>query len=247
MNITDVDNKIINGAREAGDNDIYAYSRKWEKSFFNDMKALGIEMPDQITRVTEFMEEINEFISTLIEKGYAYRTDDGSVYFDVQKYQEDGYVRLEILKQNQQTCLILQTYPRLEPLASNSEMQNQDVNQIEVKKFHKDFALWKAVKEGEPSWDSPFGKGRPGWHIECSAMIQKAFQGEKTIDIHSGGLDLKFPHHDNEICQSCAHNGVKNVQFNLKNLTVSGSTTSSTTAPFTSMSVRCQGPKKITQ
>lgn len=83
MNITDVDNKIINGAREAGDNDIYAYSRKWEKSFFNDMKSLGIEMPDQITRVTEFMEEINEFISTLIGKGYAYRTDDGSVYFDV--------------------------------------------------------------------------------------------------------------------------------------------------------------------
>ena len=93
MNITDVDNKIINGAKDAGDNDIYAYSRKWEKSFFGDMKALGIEMPDQITRVTEFMGEINDFISTLIEKGYAYRTDDGSVYFDVQKYQEDGYVR----------------------------------------------------------------------------------------------------------------------------------------------------------
>lgn len=79
------------------------------------------------------------------------------------------------------------------------------------KKSFRDFALWKAAKEGEPSWDSPWGKGRPGWHIECSAMVQKAFQGVNTIDMHSGGLDLKFPHHDNEISQSCAHNGCKNV------------------------------------
>lgn len=93
MNITDVDNKIIKGAAEAGDNDIFAYARKWEKSFFNDLKALNIEMPDQITRVTEFMEEINEFIATLIEKEFAYESK-GSVYFDVVKYKESGFVSI---------------------------------------------------------------------------------------------------------------------------------------------------------
>lgn len=91
MNITDVDNKIIKGASEAGDNDIYAYARKWEKSFFGDLKALNIEMPDQITRVTEFMNEIYDFISGLIEKGFAYESN-GSVYFDIEKYKAEGYV-----------------------------------------------------------------------------------------------------------------------------------------------------------
>ena len=151
------------------------------------MKNLNVELPDVITRVSEFIPEIIQFIEKIIQNGYAYESNN-SVYFDVSKF-NDG-------KKHK--------YAKLEPTSSQDKEKLAEGEGVltnlekDEKKNVYDFALWKKSKEGEPKWDSPWGEGRPGWHIECSAMANTFFQ-EPVIDIHSGGIDLRFPHHDNEI------------------------------------------------
>jgi cysteinyl-tRNA synthetase len=186
MNITDVDDKIINFFNEGntGFNTPFEYSRDREKAFFADMERLNVRAPDSLLRVSEVIPEIVEFIGELENKGFAYFAG-GNVWFDVLKYQSE-----------------FGSYAELEPESFNPQnvSQTRDAETGEGKRSVPDFALWKGAKPGEPSWDSPWGKGRPGWHIECSTM-SGLFFGEQ-FDVHCGGLDLKFPHHSNEIAQS---------------------------------------------
>ena len=188
MNITDIDDKIIRKANEAGQ-PFDSISRKFENEFLEDMGKLNVELPDVITRVSEYVPEIIAFIEKIMKNGYAYESN-GSVYFDTKAYSDSPN----------------HTYAKLEPTSVNDAEKFEEGEGVltsgdDVKKEKKntfDFALWKKSKEGEPSWDSPWGKGRPGWHIECSAMANEIFK-EHPIDIHSGGVDLRFPHHDNEL------------------------------------------------
>ena len=193
MNITDIDDKIIRKANEVSEGFSFI-SRKYEADYFEDMKALNVEYPDVITRVSEFVPEIIDYIKKIIENGYAYEAN-GSVYFDVSKY-NDG---------------VKHKYAKLEPTSSQDQeklMEGEGVltegAPVSEKRNPFDFSLWKKSKPGEPLWESPWGQGRPGWHIECSAMASDFFK-ECPIDIHSGGIDLRFPHHDNEIAQSEAY------------------------------------------
>ena len=181
MNITDVDDKIINKSNEVFDdpNRFLEISKKYEQSFMEDMNNLNIINPDIITRASQYIEEIINFIKTIIKNDYGYESN-GSVYFDSQSYYKQFTDNFN--------------------LNLNEESFDQDM--ISDKKHPQDFALWKAVKENEPFWNSPWGKGRPGWHIECSAMASDIFGS--NFDIHSGGCDLKFPHHENEIKQANA-------------------------------------------
>ena len=181
-NYTDIDDKIIKRSREEGI-PWYEVANKYIASYEEDMKALNVKEPTYKPRVTEHIREIIELIDGLIEKGYAYQVD-GDVYFSVEKFPEYG-------KLSKRKVDELLAGARIEP--------------GEKKRNPLDFALWKASKEGEPGWESPWGYGRPGWHIECSAMSMK-YLGE-TMDIHGGGLDLIFPHHENEIAQSEAYTG----------------------------------------
>lgn len=191
-NFTDVDDKIIKAARELGE-DVKALAERYIQAYFKDTEALGVKKADMHPRVTESMPEIIEFIKKLIEKGYAYEAD-GDVYFSTRQFKDYG-------KLSSQSIQDLQLGARIEV--------------GEKKKEPLDFTLWKQAKEGEISWDSPWGKGRPGWHIECSAMVKK-YLGE-TIDIHAGGQDLTFPHHENEIAQSEALTGKKMANYWLHN------------------------------
>jgi len=181
-NYTDIDDKIIRRAHEEGI-PWYEVSEKYIKSYEEDMEALNVKEPTYKPRVTEHIREIIEMIDGLIRKGYAYEAD-GDVYFSVRKFPEYG----KLSKRNLDELL---AGARIEP--------------GEKKRDPLDFALWKKSKEGEPGWESPWGIGRPGWHIECSVMSMK-YLGE-TMDIHGGGLDLIFPHHENEIAQSEAYTG----------------------------------------
>ncbi|GAA5804655.1 hypothetical protein HPULCUR_010157 [Helicostylum pulchrum] len=165
----------------------------WEAKYFEDMEALNVRAPDVQTRVSEYVPEIIEFVQKIIANGYAYEVD-GSVYFDTARY--DGHNGHH--------------YAKLEPWSKGDTELIEDGegslgSKLVGKKNASDFALWKTSKPGEPVWDSPWSQGRPGWHIECSVMAG-AILGE-TMDIHSGGVDLAFPHHDNEIAQSEAHFG----------------------------------------
>lgn len=192
MNITDVDDKIINefNTKKTGFNTVFEYSKNREQAFFHDMDSLNVRRPDSLLRVTEVIPQIIEFIDDLIKTGFAYEAN-GSVYFDVPKYANDERF----------------TYAELEPSSFNLTEGRQSEDLVDQgKRNFPDFALWKGAKPGEPSWDSPWGKGRPGWHIECSAMSTK-FYGSQ-FDIHCGGIDLRFPHHTNEIAQSQARHGV---------------------------------------
>ncbi|MSP26810.1 MAG: cysteine--tRNA ligase [Myxococcales bacterium] len=173
-NFTDVDDKIIARANERGE-DPNVLAQRYVDAFRADAAGLGLVAPDHEPRVTESMPEIIALIVTLIDKGHAY-AQDGSVWFSVSSYDEYGKL----------------SHQKVEELRSADEALG--------KRAPADFALWKAAKSGEPSWPSQWGPGRPGWHIECSAMANMHLGG--TIDIHGGGLDLVFPHHENEIAQS---------------------------------------------
>jgi cysteinyl-tRNA synthetase len=177
-NFTDVDDKIIKRANEQGVG-CAAITTKYINAYHEDMGKLGVRPASVEPKATEHMADMIELTGTLIEKGLAYHID-GDVYFDVAKYPEYGRLSKR----------------RLEDLQAGARV---DVD--ERKRHPMDFALWKSSKPGEPSWPSPWGPGRPGWHIECSAMSIKHL-GE-TFDIHGGGMDLIFPHHENEIAQSC--------------------------------------------
>jgi cysteinyl-tRNA synthetase len=179
MNITNVDDKIIrNAAREK--ETVQEYTRKYEQGFLEDMGWLNLEQPERLVRATEHIQEMAEFIAALVKKGIAYRTEDGSYYFSIAKFPEYG-------KLSKKDFSGIEVGARV------------DVDEYE-KDNARDFALWKAPKEGEAFWESPIGPGRPGWHIECSAMSMK-YLGE-SFDLHAGGEDLIFPHHENEIAQS---------------------------------------------
>ncbi len=183
QNFTDVDDKIIRKAKEEG---VTApeVSERYIKEYFDDAKALNVVPADVHPKVSEHIPDIIAFIETLIEKGYAYEAD-GDVYYSTRKFEDYG----KLSGQN------------IDDLESGARIAIG-----EVKKDPLDFALWKAQKEpDEIAWDSPWGKGRPGWHIECSTMSKKHLGA--TIDIHGGGQDLKFPHHENEIAQSEACSG----------------------------------------
>ena len=181
-NITDVEDKIIARAAERSEDPI-ALSARFADEFHADMDALGNTPPDTEPRVSDHIEKIVELTQQIVQKGHAY-AQDGDVYFDVDSYPAYG----SLSRRN------------LDDLRAGARVQ---VN--ERKRSPLDFALWKAAKPGEPAWDSPWGPGRPGWHIECSAMSSQ-YLGQ-TFDIHGGGMDLIFPHHENEIAQSCAVNG----------------------------------------
>jgi cysteinyl-tRNA synthetase len=182
MNMTDIDDKIIH---RAGEQQIEPreLAKLYEKSFAEDMEALNVLPPDVVTRVSEYMDKIVGYIEEIVQNGFAYQMEGtGSVYFDLTRYRER-------FPDNFQLKLV------------EEEMEHDTRFQ---KRHPSDFALWKEAKTGEPSWESPWGPGRPGWHIECSAMASDIF-GPK-FDIHSGGIDLRFPHHENEFKQANAHN-----------------------------------------
>ena len=184
QNITDIDDKIIDRANQLGISP-RELAEKYADNFFKDMDALNIERADVYPRATEEIPKIIEVIQGLIVRGHAYPTQ-GSVYFRVRSVPD---------------------YGKLAHRSLNSMMAGARIEAGEEKEHPMDFVLWKAAKPGEPSWDSPWGKGRPGWHIECSAMSLK-YLGE-TLDIHGGGQDLIFPHHENEIAQSESFTGIK--------------------------------------
>lgn len=168
-------------------------TQKFEERFMEDVRALNCLDPDEITRVTEYGPQIVDFVKKIQDNKFSYSTSDGSVYFDIEAFEaaNNNYARLEPWNRNDED-LLADGEGALSGKLSKSE-----------KRSKADFALWKSSKPGEPSWPSPWGEGRPGWHIECSAMASDKLGSE--IDIHSGGIDLAFPHHDNELAQSEAY------------------------------------------
>jgi cysteinyl-tRNA synthetase len=189
MNITDVDDKIIRNSARDGVS-VQQYTAKYEKAFLEDAAMIGIEEPT-LVRATEHIPEMAAFVAKLVERGIAYRTDDGSYYFRIAKFSPYGKLSKRDFSGMQDGALV-------------------DVDEYD-KDSARDFALWKAPKPGEASWDTPIGPGRPGWHLECSVMSMREL-GE-TFDLHAGGEDLVFPHHENEIAQSESLTGKPFVHF----------------------------------
>ena len=179
QNITDIDDKIIKRAEETK-SDYQTVGKKYSKFFFDDLKKLNIEKADAYPRATQHISDMLKLIGKLVKKGYAYQGEDGSVYFRINKFK--NYGRLSEIKKRE--------------LIAGARVSSDEYEKEEA----QDFVLWKAKKPKEPSWESPYGEGRPGWHIECSAMSMK-YLGEH-FDIHAGAVDLLFPHHENEIAQS---------------------------------------------
>ena len=196
MNITDVEDKIIKRVRE-NKTTLREFTGKFETAFLDDLKTLGCREPHQKPRATEHIAEIIALIEKLVARGVAYKTADGSVYFSIEKYRGCGCHYGQLLKLN------------LDEMRAGERVASDEYEKESV----ADFALWKArvPDDGEVFWPSPFGEGRPGWHIECSAMSIKAL-GE-TFDLHLGGEDLKFPHHEDEIAQSEGATGKPFVKF----------------------------------
>ncbi len=192
-NITDIDDKIITRANELGQ-DVRELTNRFIDCMHEDFDHLGIVKPDYEPRATDFIEQIIEMISTLIDRGYAYAADNGDVYFKVREFSNYGQLSGICLED-------LQSGVRIEPGEQKSEAV--------------DFVLWKDSKPNEPKWDSPWGQGRPGWHIECSAMSTSLLGNH--FDIHGGGMDLLFPHHENEIAQSQCATGEKFVNYWMHN------------------------------
>ena len=202
-NITDIDDKIIKKAQESSKN-IKEITDFYTDAYHKEMEQLGIKRPDLEPKATESLEAMFEMIQKLLDNGHAYKTDDGDVYFDTSS--DGDYLKL--------SCRI-----------QDEDDKKQRVESSSQKKNSADFALWKSVKDSSVAFDSPFGRGRPGWHLECSAMIEKhlAKKGSKfAVDIHGGGADLLFPHHENEAAQTrCStdhalanywmHNGFVNI------------------------------------
>ena len=193
QNFTDVDDKIIKRANEEGITS-QEMAEKYIQEYFTDAQGLGVRPATIHPKATENMQQIIDMVQTLIDKGYAYPVENGDVYYRTLKFK--GYGKL--------------SHQPIEDLQSGARIAVGDVKENPL-----DFALWKAAKPGEPAWDSPWGPGRPGWHIECSAMSNR-YLG-KTIDIHCGGEDLQFPHHENEIAQSEAANGCEFVHYWMHN------------------------------
>jgi cysteinyl-tRNA synthetase len=189
MNITDVDDKTIRGAQTQGKS-LKEYTEIYARSFFDDIRALNILPADHYPRATDHIPQMVQLVRGLLDKGFAYEKD-GSVYFSIAKF--PAYGRLSKID-----------------LSSLSPGQRVEADEYEKESVH-DFALWKKAKEGEPYWDLGLGPGRPGWHIECSAM-SAAYLGQ-TFDIHCGGVDNIFPHHENEIAQSEAYSGKTFVRY----------------------------------
>jgi len=185
-NITDVDDKIINRARESGI-DWREHANKYTAAMHEDLDQLGCLRPEKEPRASDYIDEMLAMIGELIERGYAYQASNGDVMYDVRKFGPYGKL----------------SGRKLEDLRAGARVEVD-----EAKRDPLDFVLWKSAKPGEPAWASKWGDGRPGWHIECSAMSVKEL-GEH-FDIHGGGLDLKFPHHENEIAQTC---GARDVKF----------------------------------
>ncbi len=189
MNITDVDDKTIKGAHTAAE-PLKKFTKKYENLFKEDLKKLSIEFPNAFTRATEYIPEMIKLISVLLKKGYAYQKE-GSVYFNISKFKKYG------------------------ALAHLDKKGLKAGARVDVDEYQKneaqDFVLWKGKKTGEPFWKAPFGLGRPGWHIECSAMSMENLG--KSFDIHAAGVDLIFPHHENEIAQSEAATSKKFVKY----------------------------------
>ncbi|MEA2537353.1 MAG: cysteinyl-tRNA synthetase [Chloroflexota bacterium] len=184
MNITDIDDKIIRGAAATGET-IEAVAERWTERFQADAHTLRMTEPDVLPRATQHIDEIVALVQTLLDKGHAYRTDDGSIFFRISSW--PAYGRLARIDPDQM---------RVGERVEADEYGKDDI---------RDFALWKGPKPGEPSWSTAVGAGRPGWHIECSAMSMKHLG--PTFDIHTGGVDLIFPHHEDEIAQSEAATG----------------------------------------
>jgi cysteinyl-tRNA synthetase len=191
MNITDVDDKTIAGAAAEGVG-LTDFTRKWEAVFFEDLQTLRIEPAWRYPRATEHIPQMIDIVQTLIEKGHAYERE-GNVYFDISSWPKYGKLSGTDVTQDADSAF------------SRIEADEYDRETI------RDFGLWKAAKEGEPTWESPWGPGRPGWHIECSALSME-YLGE-TLDVHTGAVDLVFPHHENEIAQSEAATGKEFTRF----------------------------------
>ncbi|MFQ5405938.1 MAG: cysteine--tRNA ligase, partial [Candidatus Micrarchaeia archaeon] len=192
QNFTDIDDKIINRARETGDDPVLL-AKRFSDEYFVEADALGIMRADKYPKVTEHVEDIVALAQKLVDIGIAYETDDG-VYYDVSKFPK---------------------YGKLSGQPLENLLAGARITPTEQKKNPGDFALWKKAKPGEPSWPSPWGEGRPGWHVECSAMSMK-YLGE-TFDIHGGGQDLIFPHHEDEVAQSEGATGKQFVKYWLHN------------------------------
>lgn len=193
QNFTDIDDKIIRRANEEN-SDYLSVAKKYIAEYKTDAEGLNVRPATVHPLATESMEDILSIISDLVEKGYAYATDNGDVYFRTKKFDEYGKL----------------SHQPLDDLQAGAR-----IGVDEIKEDAMDFAIWKSAKPGEPSWDSPWGKGRPGWHIECSAMARHHLGN--TIDIHCGGQDLIFPHHENEIAQSECCNGVQFARYWMHN------------------------------
>ncbi len=192
-NITDIDDKIIKRAKERGES-VDAVTKRFIEAMYKDFDALGVMRPDIEPRATEYVPQMQAMIAALLEKGFAYQGGNGDVYYDVSRFDRYGALSGQ----------------QLDKLRAGARVEID-----EAKDDPLDFVLWKTAKPGEPSWDSPWGPGRPGWHIECSAMSVHNL-GE-PFDIHGGGMDLKFPHHDSEIAQSEAATGKEFVKLWMHN------------------------------
>src|SRR3954466_9121563 len=192
VNITDVDDKLIEAAA-AEKTTVADVAERCTKEYLDALAGLGVDTIDRFPKASEHMEEITTLIQKLVDGNFAYAAD-GNVWFDVTK--DDDYGKLSHRRQEDQE-------------AGNRDLQGSG------RRNPAGFALWKAAKPGEPKWDSPWGPGRPGWHIECSAMSMKLLG--QTLDIHGGGLDLQFPHHENELAQSESYTGVPFVRYWMHN------------------------------
>ena len=216
QNFTDIDDKILNRARKEGTS-MEAVSEKYIEAYFEDMEQLGVGKANAYPRATHTLDGIKRLVYELEQKGFAYPAE-GDVYYSVQKFPEYGKLSGRKLEDMQ--------------AGASGRVEGEEESK---KQYPFDFALWKAAKEGEPAWDSPWGNGRPGWHIECSAMVRQRL-GE-TIDIHVGGGDLTFPHHENEIAQSEAVTGQPLANYWLHNgmIIVDGKKMSKSLGNFTTI------------